>query len=126
RIKGIMITHNPIIHPTVMFKNDDKAKYNELLDVSQDYLKWLELYKSSKFKTLDEPLLFYRISSDSVTKLNKKDKVQRHINLINRFNEINNIVLTKKEVSNYLNAIHNPYSVIVSLDKLKDTFNIYM
>lgn len=70
-IKAIMLFSCPLIHPTVFFRKETftkhKLKYNEDYTSAQDYELWSRVMDYVIFANIDEPLLFYRIHSDSIT-----------------------------------------------------------
>ncbi|MFA9457607.1 glycosyltransferase family 2 protein [Halalkalibacter sp. AB-rgal2] len=125
KIKGVMLAYNPLMHPTVMFKNNEKAIYDETVNVSQDYMKWLDLLHSCNFSIIKRPLLFYRVTEGSVTNSSKNNKIERHSIIMDKFNKKNNISISKKELKNYLYAIHSPNKSEISMGMLDQTFNLY-
>lgn len=69
-IKRMLPWKNCIAHPTVMMRNDlfKKYKYNEKQKNSQDWDLWLQLAASNIIiEKINEPLLQYRMHSQSVT-----------------------------------------------------------
>lgn len=66
-----------IAHPCVIFRKSDFDKYdlryNETLDVSEDYELWSRAIRFLKFANIQEPLLKYRMLNNSLSR-SKKDK----------------------------------------------------
>ena len=82
-IKKFSISRNPLNHPTVAMRKeffDIVGIYNENFLKSQDYELWARaLKKGVKITNLNEPLLYFRVSSDYVKKRNL------YVNSINEF-----------------------------------------
>lgn len=69
-IRKKLITTNCIHHPTVLMRREVFSKVNGYRDYycSQDYDLWLRILECGyKFSMIDEPLLKYRVRSNSVT-----------------------------------------------------------
>jgi len=70
------------IHPSVMIRksilDNISIIYNEKYKNSQDYDLWVRLASITKFGTIQKPLIFYRVSNDSIThKVNVDGLTQR-------------------------------------------------
>jgi len=82
-IKKFAVARNPLNHPTVAIKRrffDIVGCYNEDFIKSQDYELWARaLKKGIKISNINEPLLYFRVSSDYMNKRNSL------INYINEF-----------------------------------------
>jgi len=69
-VSKLLQTHNFIIHPTVLFKNDRWINYRSI-DSAEDYDLWLRfLTRGKKITILPEYLLKYRIREESITQSN--------------------------------------------------------
>ncbi len=68
-IKKRMLFHNPICHPSVMFKRIlwDYVKYKEENVGCEDYALWLDSSDSGEYYNIPLPLLFYRVHSDNIS-----------------------------------------------------------
>jgi glycosyltransferase involved in cell wall biosynthesis len=66
-----MCFHNPIIHPTVMFRYNKQIKNQFFFDPkfihAEDYEFWTRLVKHGFFHNLEEPLTYYRIHKDQIS-----------------------------------------------------------
>lgn len=70
-IKKRLKKSNCIIHPSVMFRNDKKTEYREKMWYVEDYDLYLNLLtKNKKLVNLQDMLILYRITSNSITKIN--------------------------------------------------------
>jgi len=71
-IRWEMLLDNPFIHPTVMCRSrilhDRHLRFNEELSVSQDYDFWTRLLQYTRGANLPEPVLFYRIHRDQISR----------------------------------------------------------
>lgn len=73
---------NLIMHPTVMFRSDVVKQVGGYRDfkTSQDYDLWLRLIKcNDRFVTMEEPLLYYRIRSNSIGQSNRAKQRAHHL-----------------------------------------------
>lgn len=70
-IKRVLLKKNIIVHPSVMIRKSALVSagcYNEKIEkYFEDYALWLSLSKLGKFKIIKEPLIKYRIHSESLT-----------------------------------------------------------
>jgi len=74
KIQRMMFWHNPFIHPSVMFPRailDTVGFYNENFRYAQDYEYWSRIIKKYEVANLGEPLLLYRVFSESMTRAKK-------------------------------------------------------
>lgn len=70
KIKALLPWKSCLAHPTVMFRKNvfEKYKYNESQLHSQDWDLWLQLAADNKIiEKINEPLLQYRVHTQSVT-----------------------------------------------------------
>jgi glycosyltransferase involved in cell wall biosynthesis len=75
KTKHALIFGNPIIHPSVVFRNGIKnLRYTENFRYSQDYELWSRLIKNTKFFVMDEPLIQYRINKNKTNAKNQDEK----------------------------------------------------
>jgi glycosyltransferase involved in cell wall biosynthesis len=78
-----LIDNNPIITSSVLVKNSDIFfPDNPNLVAIEDYALWLNLYlKGFRFKFLEKPLIYFRISGTNIS-TNKKMYITKHLKLI--------------------------------------------
>lgn len=102
-LKKILPTKNVIAHPTVMLKANmfKKYGYNETQKHSQDWDLWLRLFADDLYiRKIPEPLLKYRVHTNSVTASQKKKSVfqkqhetyKNYLNKVTNWNEFNDQV----------------------------------
>ncbi|HCM37611.1 MAG: Glycosyltransferase, family 2 [Candidatus Gottesmanbacteria bacterium GW2011_GWB1_43_11] len=80
-IKRTLAWMNPLIHPTVMFRNSlvqRMGTYDEDLNGAEDYDLWLRYAKSTQIGNLPEVLLKYRIHRQQVSFLQTQLVSQAH------------------------------------------------
>ena len=77
-IKSYLLRGNPLIHPSVMFKNNPIIRYDESIGPAQDYELWLRLINNVKFINLPDRLLRYRMHSESITLTRKYEQNKNH------------------------------------------------
>lgn len=123
-INAALLCYNPIMHPTVMIRNDiltfNNIKYDEKLVASQDYGLWVEMSHVTKIINLPDTLLYYRVSNNNVTNTSKKDSVERHMIIFeNAFDKIG-CEFSSDELNNYTLAVYKPSSNVdyKKLDKV--------
>ena len=71
-IKNLLPIRNCIGHPTVMFRKNASQRvggYRSEFDGAEDLDLWLRLAPLGKFKNIDMPLTYYRISDNQASKL---------------------------------------------------------
>lgn len=82
-----ILWHNPIVHPSVMFRkkilNSEREWYRLEEYPAEDYGLWCRLIAHNKMLILDEELLYYRISPDGIFHSNQKVIFEKSI-LISR------------------------------------------
>lgn len=68
-IKKRMLFHNPICHPSVMFKRElwDLVKYKEENVGCEDYAFWLECSSFGEYYNIPFPLLLYRVHAENIS-----------------------------------------------------------
>jgi glycosyltransferase involved in cell wall biosynthesis len=84
--------HNPIGHPTVMFRRSCwvKKKYDEHFESAQDYKLWLDFMKNGfRFYNIQESLLYYREHEKSITVVKREEQKKYANNIQKEFYEIN-------------------------------------
>ena len=90
-IFGEMIFKNPMIHPTVILRNDVMKRIginyrrpdfitSEAYIWPEDYGLWYDLSKAGKLANLNEIVLEYRIGEQSISLRDKKNQFQRYSN----------------------------------------------
>lgn len=70
-IKNIIFLKNCFIHPSVMYKKDaikEVGGYDENIRFGQDHNLWMRLTLAYECENIQEPLIYYRIHPNSVTK----------------------------------------------------------
>lgn len=71
-IRAYLLFDNPFAHPTIMLRKEiikrARIQYDELSNSSEDYALWAEVVPRYNCDNLKEPLLRYRVHSDSVTR----------------------------------------------------------
>lgn len=131
-IKWTALFSNPMIHPTIMSRANilKETKYDEDFKNGQDYELWSRLIfsKNIKFANLKEPLLEYRIHTESVTRTvinENKTPVSLHVSL----NNLKYLELSPEEKDDYLRLSSSPkisikkvYKSIKQLRKLENIF----
>lgn len=80
-IKAALINGSPFCHPSVIFRKqviiDNKIKYSDGFNLTDDYELWTQLFSVTKFANLNIPLLHYRISEEQVSFKRKKEQDQQ-------------------------------------------------
>lgn len=75
-----------VAHPTAMIRKclliDNNIKYDESFIVAQDLKLWNELKHYSNITNIQEPLLFYRIHNNSISKKNNLEQVKNRLRVI--------------------------------------------
>ncbi len=69
-IKKFTVLHNPFVHPSVMFKRsiiDEVGLYKDFKH-AEDYELWTRIVFKYKTGNIQEPLLYYRIHENQITK----------------------------------------------------------
>lgn len=145
-IKYIQPLKNMVSHPGVMVKADILKEYKYRDDIScehiEDYELWLRMLEDGYIcYTIEEPLLYYRVSSGSINRTQSEIQHQRMFDickplLYKKYNfEFSNDVLnnilgenkeysfsllkkTYKELKKYIECIENNY--VISQDGLED------
>ncbi len=132
-IKWTALFSNPMIHPSIMARTLilKENKYDERLKNGQDYELWSRLIftKNISFVNLNEPLLKYRIHTESVTQTailenNKKGSLQISANNLNYLK-----LIPEEKKSGYLQIISGPkltikniYYLFKIINKLQEKF----
>ncbi len=109
-IKAYMLFGNPMVHPAIFFKREMIEKkvfhYSAEWKHVEDYELWIRLMKDHKFANVPKPLLYYRISENSIC-------FQQHDKQFKKNAELHQIIL-KQLIPDYhfseteLNWIENP------------------
>ena len=72
-IRKMLLLHNPLIHPSVMFRRkiySDIGGYDESFRFAQDYEYWTRILAKYQAANLPEYLLNYRVFDQNITKSN--------------------------------------------------------
>jgi len=107
---------NPLSHPTVMFKKESVlAAGGYMLNQYpvEDFELWLRVMKSGRISNIDEPLLKYRVHSNSISKSNADFQLNKFKNLLDNHwqtNGIDNVDLCLMNVS-FLNLKHTEHTI---------------
>jgi glycosyltransferase involved in cell wall biosynthesis len=127
KIKKVFYHHNPIIHPTWMFRKNvlEKVSYDEKILYAQDYKFLADLLKNKfNFTNLNEKILKFRLASTSVSK--KNNVLQRyHALKVRKFLFKNNLYPKYKKI--FLSGQYLKYYYLVFKNKLeKDNQAIFL
>lgn len=133
RIKEKVVLLNPFIHPTVFFKADvlKKYMYNEAFRSCQDFELWVRMQKNIHFENMKEPLLYYRLNFEGVTRKARKEPLARKKviePIISSSIEKNKIDLEDKEIDAIADFMVNNVDtlnvkiLIDALDKIPFTY----
>lgn len=84
---------NGLVHPVVMLRKktliEKKITYDETMRRSQDYDLWLTMaVNGCEFRTIEAPLLYYRVSENQISHKNKNEQSKDALNI--RIKCINN------------------------------------
>lgn len=67
---GSLLARNPLLHPTVVFRQDNRGRarglYQERFRYAEDYFCWLEMSKRGRIDAINDVVLKYRISPNAV------------------------------------------------------------
>lgn len=76
-IMRFTILHNPFIHPSVMFRRSiiEKVGLYKNFKHAEDYELWTRIVFKYKVANIQEPLLYYRIHENQITKRKNKHMV---------------------------------------------------
>lgn len=99
-IKEYFIFQSPFAHPAVIMKSEtfhrkNGVRYNEKYQHAEDYKLWFDLMPYGKFANIPQCLLRYRVSSNQITAITKRDCIAISIKI-------------RRE---YINAIFKRYKV---------------
>lgn len=87
-IKASMLFGNPMVHPAILFKRKliDQHLFHYSTDWKhvEDYELWIRLMKDHSFANVPEPLLYYRISDESVCFNNQDEQLAKNKQLHRR------------------------------------------
>jgi glycosyltransferase involved in cell wall biosynthesis len=105
---SILLKGNPIFTSSVVIRKElfslNNFTFNESIELSsvEDLELWYRILKkgSARFKLIKEPLIYYKIESDSLSHKNYKSYIQKHKLLFKIFEEY--IKLDKIQYYNYL------------------------
>ena len=106
RLAKLLITQNPIIHSTVMFKKELLKRsffYQKNYRNFQDYNNYIYMIKNNfNFVKINEPLMHYYKSSKSTSRFKKNSKKNtiEYLNLLNKANRhlnTNNLKINKQK-----------------------------
>ena len=112
----LLITQNPIIHSTIMFKKE-LLKYSFFYQKNyrnfQDYNNYIYMVKNNlNFVKINEPLMYYYKSSKSTSRFKKNSKKNtiEYLNLLNKANKCLNTKNLKinKQKKKYVRTIYVP------------------
>jgi len=106
-----LLNKNQINTSTVLAKKSTLLKFNESDDyvTVEDYQLWLKLYQNKyKFSFIDTPLVYYRISGNTMS---QKDAANKHLRLIS---VIINIVLSETKGLSFI-----AFNKVIILNYLK-------
>jgi glycosyltransferase involved in cell wall biosynthesis len=82
-----LLFYNCIAHPTTMFRKstfvENSLNYNHKFDWAEDFELWTRARYLTKIINLKQPLLKYRINSNSMTASNES-RVHKSVNVINK------------------------------------------
>ena len=99
-IRYALLTHNPFIHSTVMFRNsiikNYKLCYEDKQIYVEDYDLWIRILSFTKGKLLPEYLVNYRVHSSQISSIYKELQVQNVLLIqkkyfLNEFSELKNV-----------------------------------
>lgn len=127
-IKAKLFVDNPIIHPTVLMRKEVLEKtngYNRNFYQVEDLALWIDLSQYTKFYNISRPLINYRISLGSETKLSQEDPEKRHESLkkvsLYLFDTYD-IKISEKELDNYVYSLFRPNFNKVNIEILKTAY----
>lgn len=119
KIKKVFYHHNPIIHPTWMFRKNvlEKVSYDEKILYAQDYKFLADLLKNNfTFTNLDEKILNFRLGADSISQ--KNNVLQRYYSLeVRKFLFKNKLYPKYKKI--FLSGQYLKYYYLVFKNKLE-------
>ena len=89
-----LITGNFILLSSIIFKKDNlrNLKFNERMNINEDYLFMINLARHYKFYFINEPLVRYRVHYTNILKRNVKETIESEIiiksYLLNKYKKI--------------------------------------
>lgn len=125
-LRSSCLFFSPILHPSAMFKrviDGKEVRYDETMRYAQDYALWATLICSHELRNIEEPLLFYRVSSCQISSKNNieqsKCAIRTQMELFNRlyFHSTENI---KKTISVITKNDRERLDLTFLYDSLKD------
>lgn len=82
QIRWMSLLANPFGHPTVMLRRDVLDRhgfnYDETYESAQDYDLWTRVIAATNVANLPEPLILYRVHSDSITTKKRETQLRNH------------------------------------------------
>lgn len=87
-IRKHLFRYSPFAHPATIWQGNilRAQKYNEAINISQDYELYFRVGKIGKFRNLDKPLLKLRMHENSIS--TKKSNLQSNNTILIRFNAV--------------------------------------
>lgn len=77
-IKRRLLFDNCICHPAAIIRKDtllaNKITYDDTLKYAQDYALWCTLSMYGEVRNMEEPLIYYRVSSNQISSSKKKEQ----------------------------------------------------
>lgn len=128
KIKAKLFVDNPIIHPTVLIRREVLEKingYNYDFFQVEDLALWIELSKITKFYNIPQPLINYRITPNSETKLSQVNPEKRHESLKGvtcYLFDTYSIRISEEELDNYVYSLFRLNFNKVDIEILKDAY----
>lgn len=133
-IKELLI-RSCFAHPAVMMRKavllENNIRYDSNFYIAEDYHLWLQLSEKTKFHNLNQVLLSYRVSGESITVKRKEEQLKLKYRLqLLALNKIANITLDEELEESYLSLL-NPYQKVNInwplcdnvIDKIKESKN---
>ena len=88
-LKWQLLFRCPIYQPTMLLKKSMvlKVKNYNHLQTAQDYDLWLRLIQIGEIRIINKPLIKYRITSNSVSEINRKNWSDINLTLFKKYNK---------------------------------------
>ena len=105
-LKACLLFGNPITHSSVMFRRNDNHRYDEHYVKSQDFELWDRMVaKSEKIHVIKQPLVYYRIHDEQITKIGVSEQEILTENVLIRAAERLGLKLNEENKRIYLDLI---------------------
>jgi len=126
-IRAHFLFHNPMLHPTVMFRKNlgGRIAYPLGFKYAEDYKLWVDIADRTRFANLQETLLLYRIHEGQITKSRQEESRKSTNHIRTDYLKQNFPGLSDQDINIHVSILNNCHGIsliIVSswLEKLTE------